>query len=699
MKPMNSDQFARLADHLPGAAFLYEIRGDGSEAVRFLNKGCEDLWGVTAAEVERDMAVLWAMIHPDDLEAMGESVRLSAETMSQWEHRFRVVNAEGAERHVIGHGAPSATTSGGVTWVSFLFDITAQTQTKALFEQVTQQLDYVSSAIPDGFALFDAEERLIVCNELFRSYYGLDPGRSLKGLAYQTVLSRAVETGDFPDARGREAEWMQTALERFRAADSFFQERRGAERWFKTFDRPTEDGGRVSFRLDTTETVKRNHALHMAASTDTLTGLANRRGLSEWIDARAQSMGSDKRLVFFHIDLDRFKSINDIQGHDAGDQVLRTAAQRLTEHMVIEPSLAARVGGDEFVVAAKTNLSDDEVMATADRFRHDITEPVEIENGYCQVGASVGISIWSQEGETSVEQALLDADTALLTSKDRGRNQCALFSSEMRDIALKRAELAAQLREGLARGEIVPFFQPQVHWPSGTVSGLETLARWVKSDGTIVSASGFIDVANEAGLVSAIDDLMLSGILDILQRLEPIIPEPPKASINLSCAQLQDRHVVENLLDQLMEKGISPRQINVEVLESTLLDQRSSLVASNIKALAKAGFSIELDDFGTGHTALASLTSFPVDRIKVDRSLITNIHNDSAKQAVTEGIFSLCERLGISAIAEGVETENERDVLCEMGFTLFQGYLFAKPMSAAALLEWIAAPAAQKALG
>lgn len=299
MKHISSDQFAQIADNLPGAAFMYEIQGNGTQSVRFLNKGCEDLWGVRARDVEADASDLWSIVHPGDLRALANSVRRSAIAMTQWEHRFRIVNAEGEEKHVVGHGAPSTIPSGGVTWVGFLFDITAQTRTKELFERVTQQLNHISAAIPDGFGMFDPKERLIVCNGLFRSFYGLDPDLTFKGMRYEAILRLALETGNFPEAEGRADAWVSEALERFRSAAGFHQERTSGSRWFKTFDRATDDGGRVSFRLDTRETVKRNLALQTAASTDSLTSLANRRGLSEWIEQRSGTLDQGERIVFF----------------------------------------------------------------------------------------------------------------------------------------------------------------------------------------------------------------------------------------------------------------------------------------------------------------------------------------------------------------------------------------------------------------
>lgn len=685
---MGAEQISKLADFLPGAVFHYEIRPDGQESIRFLNAGCEQIWKVTEAEIAGDASLLWNMIHDDDLDSMKTSVARSAEELSAWEHAFRIVDAQGTRTHVLGRGVPERTADGGVAWLTFLFDVTHQSRTQELFETVTQQLDFVSKAIPDAFALFDPHERLIVCNEKFQQYYGLGPLSALHGLSYPEILANAARQGNFPAANCKQDDWIAAAVSCFRDATGCYEEQKRDTRWFKALDRPTGDGGRVSFRIEITTAKVRSTELEKAASTDSLTGLANRRGLSNWLCRHASNPEPGAHIAILHIDLDKFKAINDVQGHDAGDEVLCQTADRLTRQ-VGSDGLAARVGGDEFALVFPSREDVHHIQKRADQIRADITQPIATGVGVCQVGASIGLSIWSECLGMDVEQSLLDADTALLASKNKGRNQCSVFSTEMRKDAVARAELAARIKTGVEAGEFLPFFQPQFEMPGRSVVGVETLARWRQPDGAFLNAGSFIDVASETGQIAAIDSAMLDGTLQLLRCLGKGTAHLPRASINLSSLQLQDKGIVEKLQDKLFEYGLSPSQLNVEVLESTLLDQRSEIIAQNIRTLANAGFRIELDDFGTGHTALVSLTSFPVHLIKIDRSLVTEIHKHPAKRAITEGIFSLCDRLSISAIAEGVETEEELAELRSIGFTMFQGFLFAKPMDADAILRFV----------
>ncbi|MEM6579473.1 MAG: EAL domain-containing protein, partial [Pseudomonadota bacterium] len=578
--------------------------------------------------------------------------------------------------------------TGGVRWLTFLFDVTVETRTEALFQRVTQQLDFVSNAIPDGFALFDPREKLVVCNAMFRKAYGLPKWEDLRGMCYHDILIHAVQTVRFAEAEGRQEDWIADALACFRAAQSRSEQQWDNGRWMRVIDRPTGDGGRVTFRIEITEAMKRKQELEQAAATDPVTGLLNRRGLAVHVRNMQAACPADHQIVFFHIDLDRFKAINDVHGHDTGDLVLVETSRRLRAHLD-GAGCVARVGGDEFVAVKLCALPDPALIGFAETLRTSIIDPINCLGRLCQIGATLGLAAWQPGDTATVEQTLIDADTALMAGKAAGRNKTVRFSPEMRAAALNSASLAAEIKAGIAQNAFEPFFQPQMAYPGGEIVGLEALARWRRDDGSYVPAGSFIELATETGLITEIDRMILDRSLDLLADLKQAGLGEPSVSINFSAMQLGRDTVVENLLDTLFVRGISPSQINIEVLETTLLDSRADKIGTNIKALAEAGFSIELDDFGTGHTALASLTTFPVHRIKVDRSLIEKIDTDRKKRAVVSGLFLVCVKLGIEALAEGVETSAELRVLREIGFRRFQGYYFAKPLAAADVPGWV----------
>lgn len=691
MRPMTEGVHA-FAENLPGAAFYLSVARDGARGIQFLNSGCGAIWPGDPCAIGADASIFWDMIHPRDAQRVAAIFDHSAETMTLLEARFRITDAVGSEKTLLCRGTPTRLPDGGTRWLTFLFDISAETRTQALFEVVTRQLRYISDAIPDGFALFDADERLVVCNAPFRETYGLDPDRDLRGWRYADILANVLETKTIPDANGRKAEWIADAMARFRAASGKAEERWDAGRWFRMLDRRTEDGGRVTFRIEITQSVEYKRELETAAATDTVTGLLNRRGLGLCLPGLTDALPHGAELDVFHLDLDKFKTINDMHGHEAGDAVLVAVAERLRAQMDAGARVA-RVGGDEFVIVRPRQPGDVPALTTAEALRNTLREPLRWKGRICQTGASVGVATWRRGGAESLEQALIDADTALTVSKKDGRNRATAFDDWMRQTAMQSASLAAEIKQSIRQRGFFPHFQPQVQYPGGQLVGLEALARWRKPDGTCLPAQAFIDVANETGLITEIDKMVLDQSLDMLQGLTRRGLGRPTVSINLSGLELGRDSVVETLQDAIFTRGLAAQQVTIEILETALLDDRADQIGHNIAQLARAGFTIELDDFGTGHTALTSLTAFPVDRIKIDRSLIRDIDRDAKKHAIVSGLFLVCEKLGIETIAEGVERKAELDTLHQIGLRRFQGYLFARPMAAAALLDWIEGPA------
>jgi diguanylate cyclase (GGDEF)-like protein len=688
---MNDDTayiLERFADNLPGAAFIYTQAPDGLHTIEFLNDRCSDVWGISTEEIGTDPTALWAMVHQDDLASLQASVVKSAQDLSVWEAEFRITDGRGEKKQLVGRGTPEITADGGIAWVTFIFDITLQAAAKEQFQQTNYHLEQVSEAIPDAFAMFNADEKLIICNSPFAEIYGEQDKLELKGQRYRDILVNAAKMNRFPDAKDREADWVDENMSEFFDASKVREQRFGDGRWLRVLDRPTIDGGRVSFRIDISKIRRRQDTLEEQALTDGLTGLLNRRGLAKRLDDIRQSSSAPERLTFFHIDLDNFKSVNDAQGHDAGDCVLAKVASRL-QSVTGQNALIARVGGDEFVVVEKTNLSKHEAIENGDTYRDKINKPIFYQGRRCHVGASIGISVWANCFDEAVEQALLDADTALLAGKARGRNRVVQFDETMRTQAVQKAQTAAYIREGILQREFVPYFQPQLELESGKIVGFEALARWQMKGRPALSAGAFIDVANETGLIEEIDAKILTDSLDAIVELADYMLVPACISINVSSIKLRDNSFVETLQDEMLQRGLSVKQVTLEVLESTLLDDRSTQVAQNIEDLSKAGFRIELDDFGTGHTALASLQKFPVDCIKIDRCLVENIDKSASTKAITKGIFDLCQTLNVSAIAEGVETQEELDTLISIGIKKFQGYLIGKPMPLDELKQWL----------
>ena len=578
-------------------------------------------------------------------------------------------------------GPPSVVLAQGV-------DATALQSARRAARNAANTLIDAVETLPDGFVHYDKDDRLIVCNSRYREIYALSAPAMIPGARFEDILRYGLENGQYAEAVGREEAWLQERMARHLDQSATVEQLLTDGRWLRIVERRTPDGGRVGIQVDITDIKRKQHQLEMAAETDVLTGLLNRRGVSSFLAAAAAELTAQERLAVLHLDLDRFKSINDALGHDAGDHVLSKVGDRLRMH-VRHRDVVARIGGDEFLVLMQTRLTDEQLISIADRIRQDIARPILYRGRQCLVGASVGVATWDLGSAHSFEQTVSDADIALNLGKRGGRNRSELFCANMRHGTVSNALLAQQIRAALNAGQIIPYFQPQLSIDGSRVLGFEALARWQHPDRGLLNAATFLPAAEEAGLIPDIDATVLTQSLGFIRTLVGAGVDAPKVSLNISSAQLADATLHPRIVRQVEAFGLSPAHLRFEILETTLLDERAAQAGETIHKLANSGFAIELDDFGTGHSAIGSLRRFPVQRIKMDQSLVRDIDQDEDSRVIAEAVIDLAGRFGLEVLAEGVETTAERDVLRALGCTAIQGYLCAHPMSGQDILQWL----------
>lgn len=567
-------------------------------------------------------------------------------------------------------------------------DATALQSARRAARNAANTLIDAVETLPDGFVHYDKDDRLVVCNSRYREIYALSAPAMIPGARFEDILRYGLENGQYAEAVGREESWLQERMARHLDQSATVEQLLTDGRWLRIVERRTPDGGRVGIRVDITDIKRKQHQLEMAAETDVLTGLLNRRGVSSFLAAAAAELTVQERLAVLHLDLDRFKSVNDALGHDAGDHVLSAVGDRLRMH-VRHRDVVARIGGDEFLVLMQTRLTDDQLISIADRIRHDIARPILYRGRQCLVGASVGVATWDLGSAHGFEQTVSDADIALNLGKRGGRNRSELFCASMRHGTVSNALLAQQIRAALNAGQIVPNFQPQLSIDGSRVLGFEALARWQHPDRGLLNAATFLPAAHEAGLIPDIDATVLTQSLGFIRTLVGAGVKAPQVSLNISSAQLADATLHPRIVRQVEAFGLSPAHLRFEILETTLLDERAAQAGETIHKLANSGFAIELDDFGTGHSAIGSLRRFPVQRIKMDQSLVRDIDQDEDSRVIAEAVIDLAGRFGLEVLAEGVETTAERDVLQALGCTAIQGYLCAPPMSGQDILKWL----------
>jgi diguanylate cyclase (GGDEF)-like protein len=413
---------------------------------------------------------------------------------------------------------------------------------------------------------------------------------------------------------------------------------------------------------------------------DYTTGLHNRRSLSRTVAERcAASAGPAALLV---IDLDHFKKVNDLYGHAAGDGLLRDVAD-LIRRSVSDDACCARLGGDEFAVAL---FGEAALPANVDRavesILRNLSTPFVRDGNSAHVGASIGISM--MERGDCLETSLQRSDIAMYEAKKRGRNCFAWFDASMEDEVRRRNRIEADIRAGIPAGQFIPYFQPQIDLESGELKGFEALARWEHPELGLVEPDDFMAVAESTGLIR---DLSLSIMRQAMFDAAKWGPHLTLA-VNVSPVQLKDPLLAQRITKLLLETGFPPQRLELEVSESSLLDNLELAVAT-IESLKNLGILISLDDFGTGYASLTQLQALPFDRIKIDRSFVTAMAGNAESAAIVGAIASLGASLRLPIMAEGIENQTDQNSLRLLGCSGGQGWHIGRPMPAVELREML----------
>jgi diguanylate cyclase (GGDEF)-like protein len=417
---------------------------------------------------------------------------------------------------------------------------------------------------------------------------------------------------------------------------------------------------------------------------DSLTDLPNRRYLDQVLEdyaAKARLNGGYAALL--HVDLDRFKHINDTLGHAAGDAMLVHASSVL-QSKVGDQGFVARVGGDEFIVLCTVNDDVSQAALLAERIIEQMRKPVYYQGHQCRFGVSVGIAI--DNGRVAdAKQLLVNADIALYRAKRRGRNRHEFFSGELQSEIVNTKRIADEILSGLERNEFIAFYQPQFSAKTLEIVGVEALARWRHPEKGILAPDVFLKTAEELNVVSMIDRKILQQALLDFEAWSAEKIGIPRVSVNVSARRLQD----EELIKSLRELNIRRGTFSFELVESIFLDDNDELVTWNVEQIKQLGIDVEIDDFGTGYASIVSLLKLQPRRLKIDRQLVDPIVNSPQRRQVVSSIIEIGKSLGIEIVAEGVETMEHARILKGLGCDILQGYAFGHAMDAEGLKRFV----------
>ncbi len=416
---------------------------------------------------------------------------------------------------------------------------------------------------------------------------------------------------------------------------------------------------------------------------DPLSGLPNRRLFEDRLNrAVERAKRHDESLAVLMVDLDRFKPINDLHGHNAGDRLLRAVTHRMRSVLRAQDTIA-RFGGDEFAVVETGMMQPQDAVRLARRLIGAMEEPFQLEGGRVTVGLSIGISVFPADAQES-DQLVRRADVALCRAKDSGGSTFRFFETAMDAQLQERATLEHDLRIGILADEIEPYYQPIVDLAADRLVGFEALARWKHPQRGLMMPDSFIALAEDSGQIGALGEAVLrQACRDALTW-----PSHLSLSVNISPMQFRNASLAEDILDVLREEGFPPERLEIEITENAFIDDPGS-AAVIVNKWKERGIKVALDDFGTGYSSLVHLRDLAFDKIKIDRSFIAKLGEDKDSAAIVRAVIALGKSLDVPTTAEGIELESHLEALNTEGCTLGQGFLFGKPVANSELRHFI----------
>jgi diguanylate cyclase (GGDEF)-like protein/PAS domain S-box-containing protein len=699
-------------------------------------------------------------------------------------------------------------------WVATHEDVTERQRTELALSEAKANAERAEEAarlahetllaaldvVPEGLAILDAKDRFVLWNRHYAELYAESQDALVPGIRFEETLRYGLARGQYPDAKGREEEWLQERLARHAQPQSTHEQQLVGDRWVRIEERRTADGGSIGVRVDITDLKRREASFRLLfeenplpmwvvdintlqllavnaatcrhygysreqmltmtvndlrvpeerrllreefrqnrgtqtgqetrrhitaegrvievaiearplrydgrdacvavafdmtdrkraeqrirhlACHDALTDLPNRAALDEHlsgvIERAAESNG---RFAVLCLDLDRFKQINDLFGHSTGDMVLREVSRRL--QTAAQGAFLARIGGDEFIAITEQEPLPAGAELLAARLQAALDGDIEIEQHHFELGLSIGMAVYPRDGEDA-RSLFANADAALYRAKHDGRGAIRFFTATMDQQLRDRRALELELRSAIVKGELSLEFQPQQHADGRTI-GFEALARWHHPQRGPVPPGEFIPIAEESGLITELGEWVLREAC----REAASWPASLQIAVNVSAVQFRRsglERIVQTILD---ETGIAPGRLELEITEGVLIEDVGRALQT-LKELKALGVRLALDDFGTGYSSLSYLQSFPLDRIKIDRSFISNLGRTERSLAIVRAVIGLAHGLGVPVLAEGVETNSQLGTVLKEGCDEVQGYLIGRPQPIQAYASLIAA--------
>lgn len=663
------------------ATWSYDIKDDRLHGDVNLQK----LLSLSPSEMQDgSLSSFLRSIHPEDYRKTEALMKGAIETGLPYETKYRVMSMDGNYHTVLARGyVEYDLQSFSSKLAGVLLDITRQQEAEDDLERSRERYSQLFRIMDQGLCivevLYDENDQPVDCryietNPTFEDYTGL------YNVAGKTFRSQVPQIEDF---------WISTYARVARTGESirFEHESKAMGRWFDVYaSRVDELTGLVSI-LFTDITGRKNHEriildynrkLDREANFDSLTGLPNRRLFRDRLAQEILARGRDRRSIYLlFLDLDNFKEVNDLLGHSAGDELLKEIANRLRSCVRIDDTVA-RLGGDEFTIVL-VEAHDSHVEQIAQKILDRVSEVCHINSHQIRISCSIGITVYPADGKCP-DDLIRNADQAMYLSKKGGRNQLTFFEYSMHVEAMQRLKTISELREALARKEILLYFQPIMDVETGRITKAEALVRWQHPVHGTMLPGKFIGLAEEAGLIDDIGDWVLKETLSCLKRWKKENRVDLQVSINKSPKQFLKKNHTAEWLEWIRDSGVPESSIVVEITETVLVDD-NEIVCENLCQLHQCGMKLSIDDFGTGYSSMAYLKNFNANFLKLDQSFIRNLITESTDTIIVETMLMMGHKLGLKIIAEGVESQQQQDWLKSHHCDYVQGFLISEALS------------------
>ncbi|MEO1292218.1 MAG: EAL domain-containing protein, partial [Pseudomonadota bacterium] len=681
-----SDRFAELTRSIPGVVYQRVVRTNGEIRYTYISETASEFFGVPAKKIIEDPTALFDSYSAEYRESFRKRLLEASKTLTTWDVEAQINMPDGSRKFTHAIARPKKQADGSVLWTGVILDASRikEAEREAARTEARTRKAIVES-IAHGFLMFDPEDKLVLSNTHFRALYPDLKQVARAGASYRDVIAAELQL-EKHEARSDHAlrARVQERMDLHNDGSDFVLERRiGSHTWVQINEHRTHDNNTVVVYTDVSEMRRREERMHHMALHDALTNLPNRTLFRDRLEkATVDAVRYGGQVAVVCIDLDNFKHVNDTLGHPAGDKLLCEAVDRI-RGCIRETDTLARLGGDEFALIVPELGDIKDVDSVAVRIIEEVSKPFVLDGQQASVGASIGIAI-SEVDALDPDILIKNADLALYRAKADNKNCHRFFKAEMDDKAQARRMLELELRGALERDELILHFQPQIDAGSFQIKGFEALVRWQHPERGLISPAGFIEVAEETGIIIPLGNWVVERACAIAASWT----RPAIVAVNVSPAQLKRTEFVDVVRRTLERTGLAPERLELEITETVFLrDTKQSLaILSELKAL---GCRIAMDDFGTGYSSLGNLRRFPFDKIKIDRSFVADLENSSEAAAIVKAVVSMGKTLAIETTAEGVETVDQVMHLEKEGCSQLQGFFYSKPRPADEVLTML----------